>query len=138
MKNRSIKLRVNNIGASPTSYLGKKPEDADFHLSIVCFTKNQYYGELENYLKNGWEDKGSYIYCDHCSIDKNCFHNEETNYVVANLKYDVDVGVSRLESVEDRLLYIDKRDRDDFWKIYQLANDELSLLAKELYRDEEY
>lgn len=128
-----MKIRINSIGAEQTVYLSKKPKDADYEISIVKYQPNRYYGELENYLNNGWEDCGDFIRDkDHkgsVSIDKKCFEGKETNYVIAFLKYNKDEGVNELTSVGDRLLYIEEEDKKDFWEVYKIADRKLLKLV---------
>lgn len=127
-----MKIRINSIGAEQTAYLGKKPEDALYDISIVKYHPNRYYGELENYLNNGWEDCGDFVRDkDHkgsVSIDKKCFEGKETSYVIAFLKYNKKEGATELTSVGDRLLYIDAEDKKDFWQVYKIADAKLTEL----------
>ena len=128
-----MKVRINSIGAEQTAYLGKKPEDALYNISIVKYHPNRYYGELENYLKNGWKDCGDHVKstnkpCNNISIGKECFQNKETNYVIAFLKYNKKEGVAELTSVGGRLLYIEQEDKKDFWEVYKIADAKLSEL----------
>jgi len=120
-----MKIRINNIGAEKAAYFGKPPEDADLHVDIVKYHPNRYYGELENYIKDGWKDCGTYIKCKCGSIDKNCFDNPETNYVIASLKYNKKEDYTELTSVSDRLLYIENEDKENFWEVYRLADKEM-------------
>lgn len=128
-----MKIRINSIGAEQTVYLGKKPDDAEYNISIVRYHPNRYYGELENYLNNGWEDCGDFVrQKDHkgsVSISKKCFEGKETNYVIAFLKYNKKEGVAELTSVGDRLLYIEEEDKKDFWEVYKIADRKLNELA---------
>lgn len=129
-----MKIRINSIGAEQTVYLSKKPEDHQYDISIVKYHPNRYYGELENYINNGWEDCGDFVKDkDHkgtLSISKECFKNKETNYVVAFLKYEKEGGVTQLTSVGDRLLYIEEEDKKDFWEVYKIADRKLNELAE--------
>lgn len=129
-----MKIRINSIGAEQTAYLGKKPEGAEYDISIVKYHPNRYYGELENYLNNGWKDYGDHIKStdkpfNNISIGKECFENKETNYVIAFLKYEKEGGVTQLTSVGDRLLYIEEEDKKDFWEVYKIADRKLLELA---------
>lgn len=129
-----MKIRINSIGAEQTVYLcKKKPEDAEYDISIVKYHPNRYYGELENYINNGWEDCGDFVRDkDHkgsVSIDKKCFEGKERNYVLAFLKYNNKEGVTELTSVGDRLLYIEEEDKKDFWEVYKIADRKLLELA---------
>lgn len=127
-----MKIRINSIGAEQTAYLGKKPEDALYNISIVKYHPNRYYGELENYLKDGWKDCGDFIkdkdYKGSVSIDKKCFEGKESSYVIAFLKYDKKNGATQLTSVGDRLLYIEEEDKKDFWEVYKIADAKLTEL----------
>jgi hypothetical protein len=117
-----MKVRINNIGAEPVAYIGKRFEEPKYECAIVKYHPNRYYGELENYLKDGWEDKGTYIKCKCGSIDKNCFEGKETNYVIAFLRYDPKEQCTRLESVGDRLLYIEEDEKKYFFEVYKIAD----------------
>lgn len=129
-----MKVRINSIGAEQTVYLGKKPEDTHYNISIVKYYPNRYYRELENYLNNGWEDCGDFIKDkDHkgtISISKKCFEGKETNYVIAFLRYNKKERVAELTSVGDRLLYIEEEDKKDFWEVYKIADRKLNELAE--------
>ena len=130
-----MKIRINSIGAEQTAYLGKKPEDALYNISIVKYHPNRYYGELDNYLKDGWKDCGDHIKStnkpfNNISISKECFKNKETNYVVAFLKYEKDGGNTQLTSVGDRLLYVEEEDKKDFWEVYKIADRKLNELVE--------
>ena len=121
-----MKIRINNIGAEKAVYIGEPPKDADLHVSIVKYHPNRYYGELETYLKDGWEDCGSYIESQGLmTIDKNCFCGPETKYGIASLKYDNKEDCVVLTSVGDRLLYIENEDKENFWEVYRLADREM-------------
>jgi hypothetical protein len=119
-----MRVRINNIGAARV---------AEYELSIVKYHPNRYYGELENYLKDGWEDRGSDIYCNNISINKKCFKYNESNYTIAYLRYDSKEDCTRLESVGDRLLYIEEEERKDFFEVYKIAD---RMLMEQVDRDE--
>ena len=119
-----MRVRINNIGAAKV---------AEYELSIVKYHPNRYYGELENYLKDGWEDKGAYIKCKCGSIDKSCFEEKETNYTIALLRYDPKEDCTRLETVGDRLLYIEEEERKDFFEVYKIAD---RMLMEQVDKDE--
>jgi len=127
-------IRINSIGTQQTVYLSKPPKDCQYNISIVKYHPNRYYGELENYIDNGWEDCGEFIReKDHkgsFSIHKKCFENKETSYVIAFLKYNKEEGVTELTSVGDRLLYIEEEDKKDFWEVYKIADRKLNELVE--------
>jgi hypothetical protein len=117
-----MKVRINNIGAEPIAYLGKKPEGHEYECAIVKYYFNRYYGMLEQYLKDGWVDNGDCLTYKNASISKSCFLGKETNYVIAFLRYDPKEQCTRLESVGDRLLYIEKEEKKDFFDVYEIAD----------------
>ena len=81
-----MKVRINNIGAEPIAYLSEGSEE---WCSIVKYYPNNFYGKLEKYLKDGWEDKGTFLLQkDGVSIEKELFENKENYAVVAYLKFD--------------------------------------------------
>lgn len=109
-----IKIRVNHIEFRDIS---------DTEGQFVQFTPNQYYGKLQQYLDNGWEDKGDRITCSDPykhSICKSLFDLEETCYVIAWLKYDKKEDVCDLTTVGDRLLYV--KTFEDFIEVYRMAD----------------
>ena len=131
-----MKVRINNIGAEPTAYLGEGSEGSEYNLSIVKYHPNQYYGMLEQYLKDGWRDIGTHLYTSkpcHCTISKESFLNEESNYVIAFLKYDKDSQSTHLTSVADRLLYIEEDEKKDFFEVYKIAD---RMIIEKVEKDE--
>jgi len=117
-----VQVRINNIGAEPIAYIGKEFEEPRYECALVKYHPNRYYGLLEQYLKDGWEDKGSCLYHYHCHIDKKCFLDKETHYVIAFLKYDPKGNSTQLTSVDDRLLYIEENEKKDFFEVYKIAD----------------
>ncbi len=117
-----MKVRINNIGAEPIAYLGEKPEGHQYECAIVKYHPNKYYGMLEQYLKDGWKDNGDYISHKNVNIGKSCFLGKETNYVIAFLRYNNDDRTTKLESVCDRLLYIEEDEKKDFFEVYKIAD----------------
>jgi hypothetical protein len=128
-----MKVRINNIGAEPIAYLCKKPEGHQYECAIVKYHPNRYYGELENYIKDGWEDRGDYIHHNRVSISKECFKNKEANYVIAFLRYDSKEQCTKLESVSDRLLYIEEDEKKDFFEVYKIAD---RMIHEQVTKDE--
>jgi hypothetical protein len=128
-----MKVRINNIGAEPIAYLCKKPEGHEYELSIVKYHSNKYYGMLEQYLKDGWKDNGDYISHKNANIGKSCFLGKETNYVIAFLRYDNDDRTTKLESVCDRLLYIEEEEKKDFFEVYKIAD---RMILEKVEKDE--
>ena len=119
-----IKIRVNHIEFRDIS---------DTEGQFVQFTPNQYFGKLQQYLDNGWEDKGDYIACSEPykhSISKSLFDLEETCYVLAWLRYDKKDEVCDLTTVGDRLLYA--KTFEDFIEVYRMADKKMmEMVAKD-------
>ena len=131
-----MKVRINNIGAEPIAYIGKRFEEPRYELSIVKYHPNKYYGMLEQYLKDGWRDLGTHLYTSepcHCTISKESFLNKETNYVIAFLRYDSKEQCTKLETVCDRLLYIEEDEKKDFFEVYKIAD---RMILEKVEKDE--
>jgi hypothetical protein len=120
-----MKVRINNIEAMPIKWIGDaRPEKPwwKYELNIVKWYKNGYYGELDNYLKDGWKKKGKLIVSGNTSIHVDCFHSEELYYAIAFVKYDEGSQSTHLTSVADRLLYIEEDEKKDFFEVYKIAD----------------
>jgi hypothetical protein len=129
-----MKIRIDNIGAQPPTYIGKSPEDVDKRVVIVKFFPNGKYGKLQEYIDVlGWEDDGDYIRKNMCSIHKNCFEGKENNIVIADLVYDSKEEDTFLETVGERVLQLSLEDRETFFEVYALA---AKKLAKQHKTDE--
>jgi hypothetical protein len=130
-----MKIRIDNIGAQPPTYLGKSPEDAGKRLAIVEFFPNARYGKLQEYINHGWKDDGDYVRRDMCSIDKKCFEGIENNIVIAFLKYNSKEEDTVLETVGERVLNLSPEDRETFFEVYALAAKRLTKQCKERERE---
>jgi hypothetical protein len=120
-----MKVRINNIGAEPVTYIGKAPKVAEYECSIVKYYPNNFYGKLEKYLKDGWEDKGTFLLQkDGVSIEKELFKNKENYVVIAYLKFDPSKDYcTELKSFGDRLLlYINEDEEKDFFEVYKMVD----------------
>jgi hypothetical protein len=126
-----MKIRIDNIGAQPPTYIGKPPEDVDNRLVIVKFFPNPKYGKMQEMLNDGWEDDGDYIRKDMCSIHKNCFEGKENNIVIADLVYDTKEEITGLETVGERVLDLSLEDRETFFEVYALAAKRLTNQCKQ-------
>jgi len=130
-----MKVRINNIGAEPVAYIGKRFEEPRYELSIVKYHPNKYYGMLEQYLKDGWEDNDNVISHNNAHISKKCFEGKETHYVIAFLRYDSHECTTKLESVCDRLLYIEEDEKKDFFEVYKIAD---RMIIEKVEKDEKH
>jgi len=126
-----MKIRIDNIGAQPPTYIGNPPEDVDNRLVIVKFFPNEKYGRLQEYINDGWMRDGDYIRKDMCSIHKNCFEGQENNIVIADLVYSTKEEITDLETVGERVLDLSPEDRETFFEVYALAAKRLTKQCKE-------
>jgi hypothetical protein len=127
-----MKIRIDNIGAQPPTYIGKSPEDVDKRVVIVKFFPNPKYGKLQEYIDVlGWEDDGDYIRKNMCSIHKNCFEGKENNIVIADLTYSTKEEDTFLETVGERVLDLSLEDRETFFEVYAIAAKRLTKKCKQ-------
>ena len=106
--------RVNNIGFR----IG-----GNGSLHIVKYYPNQYFGNFDKMVSEGWEqDRNCGLHKDCVTITESCFKNPESCYTVAILKLDRGEYTTNLTTVGDRVLDLNKSDRDDFFKVYKKAH----------------
>jgi hypothetical protein len=101
---------------------------------IIKWQPNDYYGREQAYAENGWVLSGGFYRRDNVSIAANCFVNPETCYTIATLHYDDSEGCCDITSVGPRLLNLSKTDRDDFFTVYEYAEDRIR--QEELERED--
>ena len=102
---------------------------------IVKWYPNSYYGKEQEYVDNGWEVGEEFYRLNNTSIHKNCFANPESCYTIATLHYDADEGCCDMKTIGPRLLQLSKPERDDFFAVYEYAEDRIQ--QEELARTEE-
>lgn len=100
---------------------------------IVKWQLNKYYNMEQEYLDNGWKLQDGFYRLNNTSIDANCFVNPETCYTVATLHYDKGEGCCDMKTIGPRLLDLDKTERDDFFTVYEYAEDRIRKEATEAY-----
>ncbi len=101
---------------------------------IVKWQPNGYYNKQQEYVDNGWELSGGFYRLNNTSIAANCFVNPESCYTIATLHYDDSEGCCDITSVGPRLLNLSKTDRDDFFTVYEYAEDRIR--QEELERED--
>jgi hypothetical protein len=111
-----MKIRINNIEC-------RFNQD---RYEIVKNYPNTYYGseqrlieegyERVEYPNNRWQMKRGWH-----NIDMSCFVNPESCHIIAKLEYDEDEMCCDLTTVGPRLLDLDKKEREDFFTVYELA-----------------
>jgi len=102
---------------------------------IVKWYPNSYYGKEQEYVDNGWEVGEEFYRLNNTSIHKNCFVNPESCYTIATLHYDSDEACCDMKTIGPRLLQLSKPERDDFFAVYEYAEDRIQ--QEELARTEE-
>lgn len=93
---------------------------------IIKWETNPHYKKEEELIKDGyeWSIGGEFLQKDNKSIDKNCFKNPETCYVIAWLNIDNE-GVPYIKTVGDRLLDLNGAELYSFMEVYRRADEKL-------------
>ena|SRR5690606_6102966 len=105
--------RVNNIGF--------RVEYDSLH--IVKYYKNKYFGNYEKMIEEGWkETSNGFLHRGLVTITESCFKNPESCYTIAILELDRDEYTTNLRTVGNRVLDLNKKERDDFFKVYEKAH----------------
>jgi len=102
---------------------------------IVKWYPNSYYGKEQEYVDKGWKVGEDFYRLNNTSIHKNCFKNPESCYTVATLQYDDDERCCDMQTIGPRLLQLSKPERDDFFAVYEYAEDRIR--EEELNKKEE-
>ena len=105
---------------------------------IVKWQPNCYYGKQEEYLENGWESDGGFLRLNNTSIQESIFNLPETSYTIATLHYDADEGCCDMKTVGPRLLELSKLLRDDFFAVYEYAEERIRKEIEDLTEEPEY
>jgi hypothetical protein len=113
-----LNIRLNNIA------IETKESCLDFANCFVYYP-NDYYGKMQSMINEGWEDYGNYIKKRHHNLHKSMFQEKEHRYVFATIKYDNKECCTELTTVGDRLLTLALKDREDFFEIYKIANQQI-------------
>jgi hypothetical protein len=92
---------------------------------IVRWQPNSYYNKQEEYLADGWERSGGFYRKGFTSVSEGCFGNPETCYTIATLHYVDGEGCCDMKTIGPRLLELDRTDREDFFAVYELAEDRI-------------
>ena len=92
---------------------------------IVKWQPNSYYNKQEEYLADGWERSGGFYRKGCTNVSEGCFVNPESCYTVATLHYEDGEGCCDMKTIGPRLLELDRTDREDFFAVYELAEDRI-------------
>ena len=106
---------------------------------IIKWYPNSYYGAEAKYLEDGYELSGGFYKKDNVSIGESCFKNPESCFTVATLHYDDNERCCDMRTIGSRLLDLDKQERDDFFDVYNMAEDRIHREArlKEMMENDE-
>lgn len=110
-----MRIRINNIEC----------RFSQGRYEIIKWQPNCYYGKKQEYLDNGYEEVNGFLRYNNHSIQATFFDREETCYTVATLKYDADEYCCDMSTVGPRLLELDKKEREDFFTVYEYAEDRI-------------
>jgi hypothetical protein len=107
---------------------------------IVKWLPNKYYGSEQKMIDDGYEridyPNGGFGFkkTSH-TIDGSCFKNPEVGYTIASLKYSRGEGCCDLITVGARLLDLNKQDRKDFFKVYKIAEKNVTKEYRKQHND---
>jgi hypothetical protein len=120
-----MRIRINNIEC----------RFSQGRYEIVKWQRNLYYGKLQEYLESGYNLVDGFVSNTNHRIQASIFDSPESCYTVATLHYDSDEGCCDMKTVGPRLLDLDKTERNDFFAVYEYAEDRIR--EEELNRIEE-
>jgi hypothetical protein len=127
-----MKIRINNIECR--KYTSTKVDKVFYE--IIKWTENEHYGKEQEYRDNGYVDSfgGDFLQDSNGrSIQKSYFASKETCYMIASLHLNKREPDIELKSVGSRLLDLSKKDRDDLFLVYTIANPKI---YKKHFKDE--
>lgn len=112
---KGVKVRINNIELRKTGYKN------EYRYEFIKWQTNEHFGKLEDYMKDGYvmSPSGESIRNGCRIIDLSMFKLPETCYVIAWLKKHKEGGWD-METVGDRLIDLDKQERDEFFELYKV------------------
>jgi hypothetical protein len=139
------KLRIGNLEVSnyyEDRYGKKIPHQIHLnagytHFEILKWDNNHYYGKLEEYIKDGWEQDGGFLRKNGVNIDINFFLKKETCYTIASF---VNIETSpTLEFVGIRPCDLDEDETLTFMELVREGWDEIHLQTsdEEDFNDEQ-
>lgn len=126
-----MNVRIGNIECRQPIYNGHEYE-------IVKWQVNQYYGNEEKMISNGYTkveyDNGEWgLSKDFHTINSSCFKNPETCYVIAWLKPNRKEPDVNMEVVGNRMLDLEQKELSTFMRVYRIAYE---LIMEKLNEDE--
>lgn len=117
-----MKIRINNIECR--KYTSTKVDEVFYE--IIKWSANPHFGKEQEYRDKGYVDSfgGDFLQSPtggH-NIQKTFFKSPETCYTIASIYLNKREPDTELKSVGSRLLDLNKKDRDDLFLVYSIAN----------------
>ena len=97
---------------------------------FVKWYPNKYFGTKAQLIAEGYElivsqdDDFSLVKHNH-HIHGSCFQNPESCYTIATIVYDKNEYCTEIKSVGSRLLDLTKKERNNFFEVYQYADKQI-------------
>lgn len=126
-----MRIRINNIEC----------RFSQGRYEIIKWYPNEYYDAEEKMISEGWErvEKDGEFYGlrkGRSTVTASCFKNPESGYTVATLEWDRGEDWCNMKTIGNRLLELDEVTRQDFFDVYQLAEDRIGKETKEKENEE--
>ncbi len=116
-----MKIRINQIEC----------RHSQGRYELIKWFANSHYGSEERLIAEGFvrvenpETKTWSMKRNNYSIHSSCFENAESCYTIATLYYDRSEGCCELKTVGARLLELNRIEREDFFAVYELAEERI-------------
>lgn len=109
------KKRLNNLEIREATYLGSPPKIKSWHINY--WYPNPDYGQEDKYIRKGdfYYSKDVWVFKKH----KSCFEHKECCFTIASFNYDSKEPCWELQFIGDRPLCLNKKEREDFWKLVE-------------------
>jgi hypothetical protein len=115
------------------------PYPAFSFFEILYVQKNIYYGKEEEMIKDGysWSWGGSFLQKDNVSIDKSCFVNEESSYMLAHWdNVDHDEKTPDIRFVGPRPMELSEEEQVLFMRLAKIGQVEIERQLNALDEDD--
>jgi len=118
--------RIGNIGWQVKQTSPGKALEA----LLVRFHPNRYYGTMAEYITSGWKEEAEQLTYQGVNLPKALFAGKEAHYQIASVRLHPQESMTELTSTEDRLLYLEEKEKQDFFRAYAAADAALQNLAE--------
>ena len=97
---------------------------------FIKWYPNKYYGTKSQLIEEGYElhnihDDNFILTKGNHTIHDSCFLNPESGFTIATIVYDKKENCTEIKSVGNRLLGLTKKERNNFFEIYQYADKQI-------------